>query len=131
MRKALGDDIEIMVDVNQGWDADHAIANGQRLEAYNLSWLEEPVLADDIDSYLAIAHALDTPIVGGENHFLSYDMRRFFEAGSIPILQPDIMRVGYTGLHVVSFNAHQAGIKIAPHLFPELITHLVASIANP
>jgi len=118
MREALGDSIDIMVDVNQGWNADNALTSARRLDRYGLAWLEEPVLADDIDSYLALADALDTPIVGGENHFLSYDMRRFFEAGSIPILQPDIMRGGYTGLRTVARDADAAGIKIAPHLFP-------------
>lgn len=131
MRQALGNDVGIMVDVNQGWNADNAIANGKRLDQYELAWLEEPVLADDIDSYLALADALDTPIVGGENHFLSYDMRRFYEAGTIPILQPDIMRGGYTGLRAVARDAHASGIKIAPHLFPEMSSHLLASIPNP
>lgn len=131
MRQALGDKIEIMADVNQGWNADNAIANGRRLDRYRLAWLEEPVMADDIDCYIAIADALDTPIVGGENHFLSYDMRRLYDAGTIPILQPDIMRGGYTGLRTVANDAHAAGIKIAPHLFPEISSHLVASIPNP
>ncbi|OED36963.1 hypothetical protein AB833_25365 [Chromatiales bacterium (ex Bugula neritina AB1)] len=131
MRQALGDNIEIMVDVNQGWNADNAIANGKLLEQYRLAWIEEPVLADDIDSYLAIAGTLETPVVGGENHFLSYDMRRLIEAGTIPILQPDIMRGGYTGLRTLATDAHAAGISIAPHLFPELSSHLVASIPNP
>ena len=53
MRDALGDDIEIMVDVNQGWTVEEAIAVGKRIDPYNLSWLEEPVMADDFDGYHA------------------------------------------------------------------------------
>ena len=41
------------------------------------------------------------------------------------------MRGGYTELKVIAEHAHKAGITIAPHLFPELMTHLIASIPNP
>ena len=118
MREALGPDIEIMVDVNQAWTADEAIRRGGRLEPFNIAWLEEPVLADDYDGYHKIADALSIPIVGGENHFLDYDLRPVYDSKKIPILQPDIMRGGYTGLRAVAARAHAAGLKIAPHVFP-------------
>jgi D-arabinonate dehydratase len=131
MRQALGDDIQIMVDVNQGWDADEAITVGKRLDAYNIAWLEEPVMADDFAGYAKIANAIETPVVGGENNFTHHDMQPFLDIGKIPILQPDIMRGGYSNLRVIADRAHQVGVKIAPHMFPELSTHLVASIPNP
>jgi D-arabinonate dehydratase len=131
MRAALRDAIEIMVDVNQGWTAEEAITVGRRLDDHNISWLEEPVIADDFDGYHRIADAIRTPVVGGENHFTHHDLKPFFASGKIPILQPDIMRGGYTELRVIANHAHKAGLKIAPHLFPELNTHLIASIPNP
>lgn len=131
MRAALGDDIDIMVDVNQGWNAEEAISVGSRLDALNLAWLEEPVIADDFDGYHRIAGALQTPIVGGENHFTHHDLKPFFASAKIPILQPDIMRGGYTELRVIAEHAARAGLAFAPHMFPELSVHLVASISNP
>lgn len=131
MRAALGDDIEIMVDVNQGLDADRAISLGRRLDPFRPAWLEEPVPADDIEGYHRVANGIETPVVGGENHFLSYDMRAFYASGKVPILQPDIMRGGYTGLRQVADDAHAAGLTIAPHMFPELSAHLTAAIPNP
>ena len=130
MRATLGDGIEIMIDVNQGWSAEQAIATGRRLDPYRPAWLEEPVMADDIDGYHAVAAALETPVVGGENHFLSYDLRPFLESGALPILQPDIMRGGYTGLRRLAEDAATRGILIAPHLFPEHSCHLTAAIPN-
>ena len=130
MRAALGDGIEIMVDVNQGWTADEAIEVGRRLDAYGLSWLEEPVMADDFDGYHRIAAAIETPVVGGENHFCHQDLKPFFESAALPILQPDIMRGGYTDLRVMAEMAAPKGILIAPHMFPELSSHLTASIPN-
>ncbi len=131
MRTALGGSIEIMVDVNQGWSVDEAITVGGKLDAYNIAWLEEPVMADDFDGYHTIADAISTPVVGGENHFTHHDLKPFFASRKVPILQPDIMRGGYTELRVIAEHAHCAGLTIAPHMFPELSTHLTASIPNP
>ncbi len=131
MRSALGDDIEIMVDVNQGWGVDEAIGVGRRLDDYRLAWLEEPVMADDFDGYHAIADAIATPVVGGENHFTHHDLKPFFASRKVPILQPDVMRGGYTELRVIAEHAHRAGLTIAPHVFPELSVQLVAAIPNP
>ncbi len=130
MRAALGDDIDIMVDVNQGWNADEAIAVARNFDEHGIAWLEEPVLADDFDGYQAIARAIATPLAGGENHFTHRDLKPFFANGDVPILQPDVMRGGYTELRVIAEHADQAGLKIAPHLFPELMSHLNASIPN-
>ncbi len=131
MRQALGGDIDIMVDVNQGWTADEAIAAGGRLDDFNLAWLEEPVLADDFEGYHRVADAIRTPVVGGENHFTHHDLKPFFASRKIPILQPDIMRGGYTELRLIADYAARSGMTIAPHMFPEISIHLVASIANP
>ncbi len=130
MRAALGPDVEIMVDVNQGWTADEAIAVGKRLDEFQLSWLEEPVIADDFDGYHAVADALETPISGGENHFTHHDFKPFFASRKVPFLQPDIMRGGFTELKIIAEHADRAGLKIAPHMFPELSRHLLAAIPN-
>jgi D-arabinonate dehydratase len=130
MRTTLGDEIEIMVDVNQGWTAEEAIKVGRRLDEYDISWLEEPVIADDFEGYHRVAEAIRTPIAGGENHFTHHDFKPFFASGKVPILQPDIMRGGYSELRVIADQAKDAGLTIAPHLFPELSIHLTASIEN-
>ena len=130
MREALGSEVHIMVDVNQGWSVEQAVRVGRQLDEFELAWLEEPVIADDFDGYKTIAESLRTPIVGGENHFTHKDMEPFFQGRHVPILQPDIMRGGYTDLMETATRSHQAGLRIAPHLFPELTTHLNASIPN-
>ena len=130
MREALGPDIDIMIDVNMGWTADVAIEMGRKFEDYDIYWLEEPVLADDFAGYQRIAAALDMRVVGGETHFTRYDLRPFFINPCLPILQPDPMRGGMTDLRKIATLADTWGITIAPHLFPELNVHLLASIPN-
>ncbi len=130
MREALGPGIEIMIDVNMGWSADVAIQMGRKFEAYDVYWLEEPVIADDFAGYLRIAEALDLRIVGGETHFTRFDLRPFLENPRLPILQPDPMRGGLTELRKIAALADTWGMTLAPHLFPELNVHLLASIPN-
>ncbi|MEO1491404.1 MAG: mandelate racemase/muconate lactonizing enzyme family protein [Pseudomonadota bacterium] len=130
MRAALGDGIEIMVDVNQGWTVEEAITVGRHLDDYTIAWLEEPVMADDLDGYAQVAAGIRSPVVTGENHFLGHDLRPVYTMANVPILQPDIMRGGYTGLRRIAADAAAHGKVIAPHLFTELSTHLVASIPN-
>src|SRR5215475_15340413 len=55
MREALGPDIAIMIDINQGWTADVAISQGKKIEPYDIYWLEEPVIAEDFKGYMRLA----------------------------------------------------------------------------
>ena len=130
MRAALGPEIEIMVDVNMAWTADVAIQVGRQLEAFDIYWLEEPVVAEDIAGYLEVARTLDLRVVGGESHFTRYDLRPLITAPEIPILQPDVMRGGLTELRKIAALADSWGKTLAPHLFPELMVQVMASIPN-
>src|SRR5258708_36437871 len=57
MREALGPDIDIMIDINQGWTADVAINQGRKIADYDVYWLEEPVPADAFHGYMRGARA--------------------------------------------------------------------------
>ncbi|MCZ6531494.1 MAG: mandelate racemase/muconate lactonizing enzyme family protein [SAR324 cluster bacterium] len=130
MREALGPEIDIMIDVNMGWTADLAILMGRKFEQYDIYWLEEPVHAEDFAGYQRVAQALDLRIVGGESHYTRFDLRPFFENPCLPILQPDVMRGGLTELRKIATVADTWGVRIAPHLYHELMTHVNASIPN-
>ena len=130
VREAVGPDVDVMVDVNMAWTAEKAIEMGRRLDEYGIYWLEEPVVPDDFDGYFQVARALRTRVVGGESHFTRYDLRPFFERREVPILQPDVIRGGLTELRKIAAVADTWGMQIAPHLYPELMIHLMASIPN-
>jgi L-alanine-DL-glutamate epimerase-like enolase superfamily enzyme len=130
VREAVGPDVDVMVDVNMAWTADKAILMGRRLEEHGIYWLEEPVVPDDFAGYFRVADALTTRVVGGESHFTRYDLRPFFEHPKCPILQPDVIRCGLTDLRKIAAIADTWGLLIAPHLYPELMIHLMASIPN-
>ncbi len=130
MRDAVGPDVDIMIDINMGWTADHAILIGRKFEEFDVYWIEEPVAAEDFAGYFRIAEALDLRVVGGENHFTRYDMRPFFEHPSLSILQPDVVRGGLTEMRKTAAVADTWGMSIAPHRYFEISLQVMASIPN-
>src|SRR5260370_11634169 len=69
VRKAVGDDVEIYVDANNGYYAKQAIGMARHLSDYDVKWFEEPVLADDIAGLPAIARAIPIPVATGNHEY--------------------------------------------------------------
>ena len=130
MREELGNQVDIMVDVNAGWTVDQAIHIGRKFEEFDVYWLEEPVVAEDFRGYLRIADAIAVRVVGGESHFTRFDLRPFLINNGIPILQPDVMRGGLSEMRKIAVVADTWGVQISPHIFHELMVHVMASIPN-
>ena len=55
MRELLGPDITLMVDANMRWDVPTAIQAARQLRPYNIFWLEEPTIPDDVEGHARIA----------------------------------------------------------------------------
>lgn len=129
MRDALGDDIEIMIDVNMGWDADTAIQAGHHLDAYDPYWLEEPVVAEDVAGLPAHRRRAQDPHRRWREPLHTAGPAAIFETPCAPILRPT-MRGGFTELRKIAATAETWGIRLAPHLFHETTVHVLASIPN-
>ncbi|MED5473412.1 MAG: mandelate racemase/muconate lactonizing enzyme family protein, partial [Pseudomonadota bacterium] len=82
VREAIGKDIALMVDANQGLNVTGAIRLGRELEKYHLAWFEEPVQAYDLAGSALVAAALDTPIASGETEYTRYGFQDMLERGS-------------------------------------------------
>lgn len=127
LRKALGDDVAIMVDANQAWDRAQAKRVGRRLEEFDLTWIEEPVDAHDVAGHAALRAALDTPIATGEMLSSATDLRRLLDADAVDILQPDAVRIGgITPYRRISQLADELNVTVAPHFATQLHVHLAA-----
>ncbi|GAB3194340.1 L-talarate/galactarate dehydratase [Nesterenkonia suensis] len=128
VRAHLGDEVPLMVDANQQWDRTTALRMGRRLEAFDLTWIEEPLDADDADGHAALATALDTPIATGEMLASVAEHERLIDARSCDIIQPDAPRVGgITPFLRLATLAHRAGLGLAPHFAMEIHLHLAAA----
>jgi L-alanine-DL-glutamate epimerase-like enolase superfamily enzyme len=131
VREAIGPDIDLMADANQGFSVNHAIRLGRRLEAYNLVWFEEPVQAHDLAGSARVAAEIDTPIASGETEYARYGFRDMLERGSADVLMPDLERVGgITEFVKVAHMADAFDIPISPHLYSEQSLQLCGALNN-
>lgn len=131
MRKAVGDNVEIYLDANGGYYAKQAIAMAKRFEEYNVGWLEEPVMADDIDGLAAISRATPIPIASGELEFSTYGFKELISRGGADIVQPDVGRVGgVTEWLKVAHMAHAFNLPVAPHAYQVIHLHLACATPN-
>jgi len=94
VRKAIGDEIKLMVDANQSLTTAEAIRRGRAFQDLGCHWWEEPILAADLEGYAALAEALDIPIGTGENLYSCADFARFLKHDAVDIVQPDLRRAG-------------------------------------
>lgn len=131
VRKAIGPGVALMCDASRGFTADHAIRLGRRLEAFDLTWFEEPVAPYDYQGSARVAAALDTPIASGETEATRYGFRSMLEAGSADIWMADLARVGGVSEFVkVAHLAAAHDIAISNHLFTEQSLCLLGAFAN-
>ena len=94
LREAVGDDVDIMLDAWSSWDVPYAIRMAKELAEYDIRWLEEPVLADKLDSYIEIQRNSPINISGGEHEYTRWGFRPIVENRAMDVLQPDIYWCG-------------------------------------
>ena len=132
VRKAVGDDVAIYIDANNGYYRKQSIYMAKEFEQYQIGWLEEPVTADDKAGLAEVRASTDIPIATGESEFTRFAFRDLAERRAADIFQPDLSIAGgiSEGIKIEALaSAHQ--IKLAPHLWGGALTfasglHLVA-----
>ncbi|RLP22238.1 mandelate racemase/muconate lactonizing enzyme family protein [Mesorhizobium sp. YM1C-6-2] len=131
VRKALGDDYEIMTDCNQGFAVDEAIRRAARLRELDLAWIEEPLPADDIDGHVRLSNSTPTPIAVGESLYSIRHFREYMQKGGCNIVQVDVGRIGgITPWLKVAHAAEAFDIPVCPHFLMELHISLVCAVQN-
>jgi L-alanine-DL-glutamate epimerase-like enolase superfamily enzyme len=114
-----------------GWNLDYARRMLPLLEPFNLRWLEEPVIPDDIHGYAALRSAGSIPIAGGEHEFTLYGFRELLEAKAVDYIQFDTNRVGgITQAHKVAALAEAHSVPVVPHAGQMHNYHIVMSSVN-
>ncbi|MBN2500195.1 MAG: hypothetical protein JXB38_05460, partial [Anaerolineales bacterium] len=114
-RDALGEQMALMVDANQGWpvdivdetpkwNLDLALAFAQGIEPYHVKWLEEPLNRGNFEGLAELRRHTTTPIAGGELNSSWRDFLAMLDMGSLDVYQPDAVMAGGTyagGISVV------------------------------
>ena len=131
VRKAIGDEVGLMVDVNQRLDVLGAIRQAQMLEDLNLVWFEEPVLADDTAACAEVARAIRIPVATGENNYTRFEFRDLIERGAARYLMPDVCRAnGFTETLRIAQLASAHQVTVSPHVVHELSLQIAGAITN-
>jgi len=133
VRKAVGDEIDVMADAYMGWTLDYAKRMLPLLEPYHLRWLEEPVIPDDIHGYAELKAAGRVPIAGGKHEFTIYGFRELLEARALDYIQFDTNRVGgISQARKIAALAEAHSVPVIPHAGQMHNYHVVmASLNSP
>jgi mandelate racemase len=126
IRAAVGDDMELMADFNQGLNLADAVRRCHMIDNEGLAWIEEPIVYDNLDGYAQLAAELKTPIQIGENFYGPRDLHAALQKKACDLVMPDFMRIGgVTGWLRAAAIAGAAGIPMSTHLYPELAAHVM------
>jgi galactonate dehydratase len=116
IREACGPYFDIGVDFHGRVHKPMARIIARELEQFNLMFIEEPVLSEHPNEMLEIRRHCNIPIAAGDRMFSRYDFKRFFEAGAVDIIQPDLSHAGgITECRKIAAMAEAYDVAVAPH----------------
>jgi L-alanine-DL-glutamate epimerase-like enolase superfamily enzyme len=131
LREVIGEDVDLMAECYMGWDLDYAKRMIPLLEPYNLRWLEEPLIPDDIAGYAELNRMGRIPISGGEHEFTLYGFKQLLDAKAISVIQYDTNRVGgITAARKINALAEAYSVPVVPHAGQMHNFHLTMSSLN-
>jgi L-alanine-DL-glutamate epimerase-like enolase superfamily enzyme len=117
LREALGPDVFIAVDANQGWDAETAARRVREFAEFRPGWIEEPLAVDAPEGEWQLVAGLSAaPLAGGENMRGSAQFRAAIASNAFGVIQPDIAKWGgFTGCVALGRDVRAAGLTFCPH----------------
>jgi L-alanine-DL-glutamate epimerase-like enolase superfamily enzyme len=131
MREHLGPDFPLMADANMRWGVDEAIRAARALLPYQLVWLEEPTIPDDVAGHARIVREGGLPIATGENLHSLWEFKQMIAAGGVTYPEPDVTNCG--GITIFMKVAHLAeswNLPLTSHGAHDLTVHLLAAAPN-
>ncbi len=131
MRKHLGDGFPLMVDANMKWTVDESIKRARAFQPFDLVWLEEPTIPDDVAGHARIVREGGMPIATGENMRTLWEFKHMIAAGGVTYPEPDVTNCG--GVTVFMKVAHLAeafNLPVTSHGAHDVTVQLLAACPN-
>jgi mandelate racemase len=126
IRAAVGEEVTLVVDYNQGLTLGEALTRCRALDAEGIDWIEEPLRYDDLAGHSQLAREVATPVMLGENFYGPRAMLDAIQAQACDLVMPDLMRIGgVTGWLRAAAIAEATGIPMSSHLYPEVSSQLL------
>ena len=130
-RKAIGSDVDLLVDANCAFDLPMALQYAKEMENYNVYWFEEPLAIHDFKAHKTLNDSTSLNLATGENYYTLADFETLIENNGVSMLNVDAtICPGYDVALAVAKLAEEKGLKIAPHGCQELQLPLVAAVSN-
>jgi L-alanine-DL-glutamate epimerase-like enolase superfamily enzyme len=131
-REAIGPDVELMIDINNGWtDTTQALQHLRRIEQYDPYFVEEPFSPDDIDNHARLAKLTRVPVATGEIGYGRWYHKELLDKGGAAILQTDaVVCGGISEWRRIAATAASYGVVMCPHWFHDVHAPLVAATPN-
>lgn len=128
VRQTIGDGVRLMLDFNQSQNTASAVERICRLQDFDLTWVEEPVAAEDLVGHRAVRERVrPVPIQTGENWWFPRGMTNAIAAGASDLAMADIMKIGgVTGWMSAMAQAEAAALPLSNHAFVEPSAHVMA-----
>jgi len=131
VRAAIGPDVKLMIDANCAYRAYEAVQFARRIEAFDISWFEEPVAPEDYAGFSRIGMQTSIPIAAGEQEYRVHGFRDLIATGAIGIIQPDARWMGgVTEFMKVAALAQARGLTVAAHGPQHIHLPLIGAIPN-
>lgn len=117
VREEIGWENKLMVDANQRWGVEEAIARTRQLQELQPWWMEEPTSPDDILGHARIRReAAPTRIATGEHCHNSVMFKQLLQAEALDVCQIDSCRVGGVNENLaIILMAAKFGVPVCPH----------------
>jgi D-galactarolactone cycloisomerase len=116
VRKAVGEDIDILTDANTAYTLDDVRRVMPAFEECNVGWLEEPFPPQDRRAYAVAATLGRVPLAAGENHYTRYEFATLLEDGHVQFVQPDLSKTGgVTESMRIAAMASAQKLTVNPH----------------
>ena len=120
-----------MADANMGWYVDEAIRACRALAEFELIWIEEPCIPDDVAGHIRIVREGGQPIATGENLHSLYKFQQMITAGGVTFPKPDVSNCGgITVFMKITHLAESFNLPVTSHGVHDLTVHLLASLPN-
>ena len=117
-REVLGDDADLMVDINGNYRPEQAIRTAAAIEEYDITWIEEPVPPENLTGYGEVKRAVDVPIAAGEAHFGRFEFKRLVDDRTVDIVQPNLARCGgLSEARAIAKLATTENVAVRPHIW--------------
>jgi L-alanine-DL-glutamate epimerase-like enolase superfamily enzyme len=131
VRELLGPDVPLMVDANMRWSVSEAIRAARALADYDVFWLEEPTIPDDVEGHARIAREGGVPLATGENLHTVYEFQQMIARGGVAFPEPDVANIGgITPWLKIAHLAETHNLPVTTHGVHDLQVHLLAAIPN-